>query len=119
METLHLTLKKKWFDMILSGYKKEEYRELKDYWCNRFCLRNWQSFEIEIFEHALNWDKLQFKTITFKNGYGSDKPQFVIEFKGVKIAKGKTHWGAEPHETYFVFKLGDILETRNCAVGGN
>lgn len=119
METLHLTLKKKWFDMILSGYKKEEYRELKDYWCNRFCLRNWQSFEIEIFEHALNWDKLQFKTITFTNGYGSDKPQFVIEFKGVKIAKGKTHWGAEPHETYFVFKLGNILETRNCAVGGN
>ena len=25
---LHLTLKKKWFDMIASGEKKEEYREM-------------------------------------------------------------------------------------------
>lgn len=30
--TLRLTLKKKWFDMIQSGEKKEEYRTLKDYW---------------------------------------------------------------------------------------
>ena len=28
MKTLHLNLKKQWFDMILSGEKKEEYREL-------------------------------------------------------------------------------------------
>ena len=29
---LHLTLKKKYFDEILSGKKKKEYRELKPYW---------------------------------------------------------------------------------------
>lgn len=29
MKTLHLVLKKRWFDMILSGEKKEEYREIK------------------------------------------------------------------------------------------
>lgn len=34
-KTLHITLKKKWFDMILSGEKKEEYREIKEYWINR------------------------------------------------------------------------------------
>ncbi len=28
---LHLTLKKNWFDLILSGEKKEEYREIKHY----------------------------------------------------------------------------------------
>jgi len=28
---LHLTLKKNWFDLILSGEKKEEYREIKPY----------------------------------------------------------------------------------------
>ena len=32
MKTLHLNLKKKFFDMILSGYKKEEYREIKPFW---------------------------------------------------------------------------------------
>ena len=31
MSTLHLTLKKQWFDMILSGEKTEEYRDIKPY----------------------------------------------------------------------------------------
>jgi len=30
MKILEMTLKKKWFDMISSGEKKEEYREIKD-----------------------------------------------------------------------------------------
>lgn len=29
---LYLSVKKKWFDMIVSGEKKEEYREHKLYW---------------------------------------------------------------------------------------
>ena len=29
---LHLNLKKKWFDMILSGIKTDEYREMSPYW---------------------------------------------------------------------------------------
>ena len=32
---LSLTLQKKWFDMILSKEKKEEYREVKDHWMTR------------------------------------------------------------------------------------
>lgn len=35
-EYLILPIKKKWFDMILSGEKKEEYREMKPYWEKRF-----------------------------------------------------------------------------------
>ena len=30
-----LQLKKKWFDMILSGEKREEYREIKQYYAAR------------------------------------------------------------------------------------
>ena len=33
---LILPIKKKWFDMILSGEKKEEYREIKPYYTSRF-----------------------------------------------------------------------------------
>ena len=33
---LTLPIKKKWFDMIKSGEKKEEYREIKQYWFTRF-----------------------------------------------------------------------------------
>ena len=29
--TLYLTLKKEWFDLIVSGEKKEEYRDVKDF----------------------------------------------------------------------------------------
>ena len=32
---LVLPIKKKWFDMILSGEKKEEYREIKPYYDSR------------------------------------------------------------------------------------
>lgn len=57
MKTLHLNLHKKWFDMILSGNKKEEYRELSDYWKKRFLkVRD---------EHVDN--------ITFSNGYKKDR----------------------------------------------
>ncbi len=34
-ETLYLPLKAKWYKMIESGEKTEEYREIKPYWCDR------------------------------------------------------------------------------------
>lgn len=36
---LVLPMKGKWYDMILSGEKREEYRELKPYWMTR--INNW------------------------------------------------------------------------------
>ena len=47
MRVLHLTLKKKWFDMILSGEKKEEYREIKSYWCAQFACLNGKKLKKE------------------------------------------------------------------------
>ena len=35
MKTLTLSLKKKWFDMIMSGEKKEEYRDIKPHYIAR------------------------------------------------------------------------------------
>ena len=37
---LVLTLKKKWFELIVKGIKKEEYRELKPYWFKRLMVDN-------------------------------------------------------------------------------
>ena len=34
-QMLVLPIKKKWFDMIISGEKKEEYREIKPYYDKR------------------------------------------------------------------------------------
>ena len=42
MRILHLVLKNQWYQMIESGIKKEEYREIKPYWQSRFmnCYQN-------------------------------------------------------------------------------
>lgn len=95
MKTLHLILKKKWFDMIKSGEKKEEYRDFTKHWCSRF------------FDKEGNFKK--FDTVTFTNGYAKDAPRFVIEFKGFDTGRGREEWGAEPKKAYFVLSLGEIL----------
>ena len=33
---IRLTLEKKWFDLIVTGKKIREYREINDYWIQRF-----------------------------------------------------------------------------------
>lgn len=46
MKVLDLILKGKWYDMIASGEKREEYREIKPYWnkrimkCYKWCSVN-------------------------------------------------------------------------------
>jgi len=63
---LHLTLKRKWYDMIASGEKKEEYREIKDYWGVRL-----KDFLV----------KKPFDYIIFKNGYNKEAPTMIVELK--------------------------------------
>jgi hypothetical protein len=47
---LPLVLKKRWYDMIDSGEKKEEYREYKDFWIKR--IEKWQDSRIsELIPH--------------------------------------------------------------------
>ena len=107
MKTLHLNLKVKWFEMIFLGIKKEEYRNYTPYWIRRLFD---EPDELPGFTYPKDFD-----TITFSNGYSRDRPQFEIEFKGIEISEGNPEWGAEPGKKYFVLKLGDILNDRNCA----
>ena len=92
--TLYLTLNKKWFDMIKSGEKKEEYRERKDYWFNRFY-------------HSMNPDgtSCKYDRLVFTLGYPkADDAKRSLEFKNPKIRLdyGQPEWGAEPGKKYFV-----------------
>lgn len=96
---LHLTLKKKWFDMISSGEKKEEYREIKPYWIKR------------LKDHGLTNPKAfrEYDIVCFRNGYNKDAPIVYCVFEGIKIGKGSPDWGADPDTDYFIIKLGKIL----------
>lgn len=97
---LILPIKKKWFDMILSGEKKEEYREIKPYYRSR--LRN------EGFLDQYGLPTLHQGQVLFRNGYAGSSPSFEA-LCSLDIKTGRPEWGAEPNTEYYVFK---ILDTR-------
>ena len=114
MKILHLTLKKKWFDMIASGEKKEEYREIKQFWAKRLAngIETYlTAFLPKGYGYKIDWK--EFDVIVFSHGYKRDRPQITVEFKGVDIDTGKSKWGAVPKKEYFVIKLGNILTPVN------
>lgn len=115
MKTLHLNLKRQWFDMIKSGEKKEEYREVKQHWERRLVC-SWSLYEHHGVKSSIHWEMFpilnnafNYKTITFSNGYSKDRPQFEIELKGIEIKEGKPEWGAQPGKKYFVLTLGEEI----------
>ena len=119
MKTLKLTLKKQWFDMILFGQKTEEYREIKDYWVNRLCIKYPKKViavgsQLTHKHSGKQFDLDKFDLIEFTNGYNKRSPQVTLECKGIEIGTGKTEWGAIENETYFIIKLGSEINRKNC-----
>ena len=102
---LTLPIKKKWFDMIKSGEKKEEYREIKPYYTIRF------DFEDEIKNGEILKTVYSSREILLKNGYSNKSPTIkcrVIIEKGY----GKEEWGAEPNKMYYVLRILDVEEIK-------
>jgi len=97
-KTLHLIVHKRWFDLIKSGEKTEEYREITKYWRKRLCDK----------ENKMK----HFDTITFSNGYSKNRPQFEIELLGAYAGEGSESWGAILGKTYYVFELGKIIKEK-------
>jgi len=87
--TLFLPLKSEWYNMIESGVKKEEYREIKEYWLARLADKN--------------YDYVQFS-------YGYTKRTIKFMLLSIEIGKGRQEWGALPNKEYFILKLGDRIE---------
>jgi len=110
MKTITLTLKKKWFDMIASGEKKEEYREIKDYWIKRLFINHREYFQLQ---EKKRFRYASFNKIIFRNGYKTNSPSFEIECVGIEIGYGLIHWGAEKNKEYFIIKLGEKLTQLN------
>lgn len=103
---LHLNLKSKWFDLILSGVKKQEYRDISKYWESRFSMLFPKEHEGEMYNPIV-------ETIIFSNGYSKDRRQFEIEWIGSYKGTGRECWGAEKDQHYYVLNLGKILQS-NC-----
>ena len=88
---LTLPIKKKWFDLIKSGIKKEEYRAISPYYISR--LGRFQGKEIEV---------------CLRNGYSSSSPALNVLCE-VTTGTGKAEWGAVENQYYFVLKILKIL----------
>lgn len=98
---LILPIKKKWFDMIKSGEKKEEYREIKPYYSKRFEFVDDEELKIHTIQAT--------KTLRFRNGYSKTSPTIecqVVITKGL----GKPELGAELGKSYFVLKILSVEE---------
>ena len=97
---LVLPIKKKWFEMIASGEKREEYREIKPYYDSRFM-------------NIFGFDYLNKRVeIVFRNGYSDNSPSvkcLCILNKGY----GKQKWGAEVKKEYYILTILEIIEIKN------
>ena len=88
MKILHLTLKKKWFDLIKSGQKTEEYREIKPYWTKRLV-------------------GIHYTHIKFRNGYSKKSPTILIQYLGLRANVNFEN------KDCFTLKLGKIIKVQN------
>ena len=81
---LILPIKEPWFSMIRSGEKREEYREIKQYYRSR--LYNQGFLDQYGLPRVFNgW-------VLFRNGYAKKSPSFAAKC-AVDIRKGRPEWG--------------------------
>lgn len=90
---LTLPIKKKWLDMILSGEKKEEYRDLTPYWTKRFT-------------RILQFGE---RTIKLRAGYSKTAPEAIVRIS-LKTGTGKSEWGADPGTEYWVLTIKEVIK---------
>ena len=113
MKTINLVVTKEWFNKILSGSKKEDYREVKPYWnkrlVNKFGLLHTPPLPPAVPNAN---DFLKYDLIKIVNGYGATKPTIIAKFDGVRITKEdeKTDLGIG---CFYAIKVGDFVELKN------
>lgn len=89
---LHLVLKRKWFDLIDSGEKKEEYRGKTPHW-----------------ERIYTWwnkDPSKPYVVAFQRGYNKPSMWFVVDGITLSDQSMKPEWG-EPKGPHHILFLGE------------
>ena len=111
-KTLHLVLKRKWWDMIASGEKKEEYHEICFYWAVRLLCKTYR-YNLDYFlkHHTALVGVIPFKdfrNVCFHLGYTNTTMTYTV--KDILVRRGRKEWGAEPNKEYFVISLGERVD---------
>jgi len=92
MKTLHLSVTKEWFEKILNGHKKEDFREIRLHWKQRL--------------------KDPIALVKIVNGYGEHRPTIIAKFAGLRITDDDelTDLGTG---CFFAIGIGEFIEVRN------
>lgn len=115
---LQLNLIKYPYDLIWSGIKKEEYRDITEHYIS--LLFNWRpsgltrtEFKESLLSFGLSSKRLYLKdhdNIIFSNGYRKDRPQMEVEYIDIGIGYGRQEWGAVPNKKTFILYLGEVYQ---------
>ena len=84
LNPLFLILKTEFFNKILSGEKKKEFREISDFYCSRFLTADLKKFK--------NYD-----SVIFQNGYHTNARKMKVELKEIRIG------------LKFTLQLGEVI----------
>lgn len=100
---LYLTLKKQWFDLIAGKIKKEEYRELKEFWIRRLFEQTTEADAKFVDKNGVCYKPKEFDFIVFVHGYRKNAPRVKVRFSEINTGQScRTDWGAEPGKTYII-----------------
>lgn len=125
MKALYLVLIGKWYDMIESGEKPEEYRDITPYWIQRIfeminveythyvsVNRDTSDFysdpkNLQLLKDAIAEGVLRprFKEVTFQRAYSKNPPRMTRPLVSVSVGTGNPAWGAVPNKNYLKLKL--------------
>lgn len=99
---LHLVVGREPYDMIEAGIKKEEYRDLKQYWHDRFLL---ECKEKEVVFQR--WD-----IISFQRAYEKGPVTIDVKCNGIRIGTPRKEWtcGIVSMKRCYIIQLGDIIK---------
>ena len=105
---LTLPIKRKWFDMILSGEKKEEYRNDTYYWRIRF----WKAAESNPIFSCRTGRLGDGFYVLIRAGYSKDchTARLCVHWKE---DTGKPEWGAKPDTQYNVLEILHVADLTN------
>lgn len=115
MKILHLQIKEKWLSKIISGEKTEEIREIRPKNSTKYC---------EFKENGELIGPIHYDALMLCNGYAKDRASILIEVKEsiIELIEDEETGelmtfeenGIEYIESDIIFKLGNILERKNC-----
>ena len=91
-KVLTLSVKKEWFDKIVSNEKKEEYREIKPYWIKRLTTNCEVVYDVVAETYCGKVLYRPYTHVLFINGYGDDKPRIEKEIESIDIDRPRKGW---------------------------